>query len=493
MKNVLLVIMDGWGIADSGQNNAIWSAKTPNVDNLLKTYSNAVLEASGEAVGLPAGQMGNSEVGHMNIGAGRVVYQDLTYINKCISDGTFFENEILINAIKKSVSKNSTLHLMGLLSDGGVHSNIDHLFALLKIAKQNGAQDVCVHIWSDGRDVPPKSVLNYVAKLNVFMAKHKIGRIATLCGRFYAMDRDGNTDRTTKAFDAIFSAKGDKITSITDAINNFYNNNVTDEFFTPCVMQNYTGAGADDVFICYNYRSDRVRQISKMFLESNLAEKYICFTHYENSIPIKNTAFAPRKIKNSLGEYVSKSGLTQFRIAETEKYAHVTFFFNGGQEEQYKGEFRKIVASPKVETYDLTPEMSAIKVTTEAVNAINSKEYNLIVVNFANSDMVGHTGNLQATIKAVETVDDCLGKLVKAAKETGMAVIVTADHGNAEKMCDENGNPFTSHTSNKVPFVAVDCCNNLKSDGALCDIAPTILEILGLPQPEEMTGESLIV
>lgn len=501
-KRVLLVIMDGFGIGENNENNAIFKADTPTLDKIFKDNSYTELFASGGYVGLPDGQMGNSEVGHLNIGAGRVVYQDLTYINKCIENGSFYENKELINLMETVKKNNSSLHLMGLLSDGGVHSSIEHFFAVLKLAKKYNLQKVCIHVWTDGRDTPPKSACKYVNELENFISENKIGKIETVSGRYFAMDRDKNWERTKLAFDSIFSAKGfsakgDKFSIASEAIENSYSKGITDEFIKPCVNENYEGIKEKDCVLCLNFRSDRARQITEMFIsdfghiEGNKVAKYCCLTCYDEKFQNVDVIFKPRTMKNTLGEYISSLGLRQLRVAETEKYAHVTFFFNGGVEKPNKNEDRVIIKSPNVKTYDLKPEMSAKEVTDEVLKGIQNGNYDLIVVNFANPDMVGHTGNMSATIKAVETVDKCVLKLTEEAKKQGVTTFVTADHGNAEKMKDENGRIVTSHTTAKVPFVVLGCKENLKNGGSLCDIAPTILKILGLKKPDEMTGESL--
>lgn len=499
-RRVLLIIMDGFGIGEAGENNAVFKAKTPTLDKIFKDNSYTELFASGSHVGLPEGQMGNSEVGHLNIGAGRVVYQDLTYINKCIEDGSFYENKELLNLMETVKKNNSSLHLMGLFSDGGVHSSMDHFFAVLKLAKKHDLKKVCLHVWTDGRDTLPKSALKYIGKLEDFMAENQIGKIETICGRYFAMDRDKNWDRTKSACNAIFSGEGIKFKSAEQAINDSYSNGITDEFIEPCVRENYEGIKKKDCILCLNFRADRARQITSMFISNTkdfqhtndyVVEKYCSLTSYDESFENVDVIFKPRALKNTLSEYIASFGLKQLHIAETEKYAHVTFFFGGGVEKPNKNEDRIIVKSPNVKTYDLMPEMSASSVTQKVLEGIKSGKYNLIVVNFANPDMVGHTGNMEATVKAVETVDECILKLTKEMKESGGVTIITADHGNAEKMRDENGEPLTSHTTAKVPFVILECKEKLKEGGSLCDIAPTILKILDLKKPSEMTGKSL--
>lgn len=501
VNNLLLVILDGFGIGENVSSNAIYKANIPNLKNIFKNYPTTQLEASGMSVGLPEGQMGNSEVGHTNIGAGRIVYQDLTYINKSIEDGSFFENNEF-KKIMKYVSKNqSSLHLMGLLSDGGVHSHISHLYALLKFAKMSGVKRVCIHAWTDGRDTLPKSGLKYIKDLEEFIYENKIGKIETLSGRFYAMDRDKRWERTELAYDAIVNSHGEKFDSPEKAILDSYQKGITDEFIKPSVRKGYKGIAPNDAVICFNFRPDRARQITHMFMNEKLifphvtrvnVGKYCGLSQYDENIPEVMTAFKPREIKNSLGEYISNLGLTQLRIAETEKYAHVTFFFNAGIESPYKNEDRIIISSPKVNTYDLKPEMSAYEVTKVAEENIRTKKYNFIVINYANPDMVGHTGNFDATVKSLEAVDACISRLISEMNKIGGVTIITADHGNAEKMHDKQGQPFTAHTLNKVPFSVVGFPCSLKNKGALCDIAPTILEILNIKKPCEMTGHSLI-
>ncbi len=494
MKNVLLLILDGFGIGKCVKSNAVYMANTPHIDSVLKNNPVSVLNASGLDVGLPEGQMGNSEVGHTNIGAGRVVYQDFTYINKSIEDGSFFENSELLNIIKYVKSKKSRLHIMGLVSDGGIHSHINHFYSVLKLAQKNGLSDVCIHAWTDGRDTYTKSASKYINDLEEFSKKIKTGKIETISGRFYSMDRDNHSDRTEKAFNAIVKAQGEIFESPEKAIQSSYNKDITDEFIVPCVRKDYEGFKNGDAVICLNFRPDRVRQITRKFLyDLDFKCKYCCFTQYDETFKDVSVAFKPREIKNTLGEYISSKGLNQLRIAETEKYAHVTFFFNGGKEKPYKNEDRIIINSPNVRTYDLKPEMSALEVANCAAENIRKQIYNLIVVNFANPDMVGHTGNMEATIKAVETVDKCVGMLINENKKFGGVTIITADHGNAEKMFDESEKIFTAHTSNPVIFVLDNYLCNLKGTGSLCDIAPTILDILGLEKPEEMTGQSLII
>ena len=504
LKNapVALIIMDGWGIGDmQDPNNAIAVAKTPVIDGLLKKYPNAQLQASGEFVGLPDGQMGNSEVGHTNIGAGRVIYQELTRITKAIKDGSFFKNEAL-QSIVATVKKNgSALHLMGLVSPGGVHSHSNHLYGLLELAKKEGIQKVYVHAFLDGRDVPPSSAAEYLADLEAKIKEIGVGQIATISGRYYAMDRDKRWDRVQKAYDVIARAQGNEAATAAAGIAASYKAEVTDEFVIPTAIQGYEGMKANDGVIFFNFRPDRARELVHAFTDTsfdgfsrdeNLKPAFATMTQYEEGMNVK-IAYPPQSIANTLGQTIEKNGLTQLRIAETEKYAHVTFFFNGGVEEPYKGEDRILVPSPKVATYDLQPEMSAIEVTDKVVAAIKSGKYDFIILNYANGDMVGHTGVIPAAIKAVQTVDTCVGRFVVAIREVGGEVCITADHGNADKMVDpETKQPFTAHTTNPVPFITVSDRVKAVKNGALCDIAPTLLTLAGMAIPEEMTGKPLV-
>lgn len=491
-KTVLLAILDGFGKGKKDSSDAIYNANTPNLDSVFKNNPFTYLDASGLAVGLPENQMGNSEVGHMNIGAGRVVYQDLTYINKCIEDGSFFENPELLRILSHVESKGLNLHLMGLLSDGGVHSHINHLFAILKLSQKYKIKKIYIHAWLDGRDTSPKSALKYIKSLRNYISSFDNVELATVSGRYYAMDRDKNFDRTQLAYDAIVNSTGQKISkNLENIITENYENNITDEFIKPIICPNYPGMKPGDTAICFNYRPDRARQITRMIADKNLFE-YACFTQYDASIKNVSVIFNPRKIINTLSEHLSKNRFKQLKIAETEKYAHVTFFFNSGVEAPYENEDRIIIDSPKVATYDLQPEMSAKKITEKVIEKIKSEKYNLIVLNYANPDMVGHTGDFNATVKAIETVDECVKELLLEMEKIDGITIITADHGNAEKMIDEFGNPCTSHTTNQVPFALVGYPCTLKNTGALCDIAPTILEILNIKKPREMTGQSLI-
>ena len=499
-KNVLLIILDGFGISDNQVGDAIKAANTPFLDKTFKNNPFTVLEASGLSVGLPKNQMGNSEVGHTNIGAGRIVYQDFTYINKCINNGSFTSNSEINSVCDYVIKNNSALHLMGLLSDGGIHSHINHLFALINLAKSKNVPKIYIHAWLDGRDTSPKSALKYINDLEKHISNNRTIQLATICGRYYAMDRDKNWDRTIKSYNCIVNAKGNKINSVQPAIEKFYNENVTDEFIPPCAIKNYNGLNEKDGIICFNFRPDRARQITKLFTEKTdllknniLVKKYVCMTEYDKNLKNAFVIFKPRNISNTLSEYLSNKNINQLKIAETEKYAHVTFFFNGGIEKPYKNEDRIIVSSPKVKTYDLKPEMSAYEITEKVIENIRKEKYGLIVVNYANPDMVGHTGNIDATKLAIEKIDNCVKKIVTEMEKTGGVSIITADHGNAEKMLDENLNPFTAHTTNPVPFCIIGTKYKLTKNGAICDIAPTILEIMGIEKPSQMEGQSLIL
>ncbi|MDD4688865.1 MAG: 2,3-bisphosphoglycerate-independent phosphoglycerate mutase [Eubacteriales bacterium] len=500
---VALIILDGYGVNKSEYGNAIAQANTPVMDKLLAENPNSVLECSGMAVGLPDGQMGNSEVGHTNIGAGRVVYQELTRIAKSIADGDFFTNEGFMDAIENCKKSGSALHLAGLLSDGGVHSHNTHLYALLELAKEQGLKNVYVHCLLDGRDVPPDSGLGFVKALQEKIEEIGVGKIATVMGRYYAMDRDNRWERVEKAYDAMVYGRGAEACCGVKAVENSYKNEVMDEFVVPTViMKNDAPVGrisANDSVIFFNFRPDRAREITRTLVDPEFdgfareffPVKYICMTQYDKSMPNVTVAFKPTTLDNTLGEYISKQGITQLRIAETEKYAHVTFFFNGGVEKQYAGEDRALINSPKVATYDLQPEMSAYEVCDEVVARIKSEKYGVIILNYANCDMVGHTGIMEAAISAVEAVDVCLGRTIDAIREVGGVALVTADHGNAEVMLNENGDVVTAHSTNVVPLVMVGKDAGLK-DGKLSDLAPTMLDIMGLEVPAEMTGTSLI-
>jgi len=509
-KPVVLIIMDGFGINKREDYNAVAQAKKPNLDMLMKTYPWKQGYASGMAVGLPDGQMGNSEVGHMNMGAGRIIYQELTRITKEIEDGDFFKNEALLSAIENCKAKNSALHMFGLLSDGGVHSHNTHMYGLLELAKREGLEKVYLHCFLDGRDTPPKSGRDFVAAAVDKMKEIGVGKVATVMGRYYAMDRDNRWDRVELAYKAMVYGEGKTATDPVLAVENSYGADVTDEFVVPTVIERDGKPVAtvknDDSVIFYNFRPDRAREIARAFCnddfdgferrDGRIDTKFVCFTDYDAAMPNKEVAFKKVDIKNTFGEYLSKLGKTQLRTAETEKYAHVTFFFNGGVEEPYPGEDRILVKSPKVATYDLQPEMSAYEVCDGLVNAIKSGKYDTIICNFANPDMVGHTGVLEAAIKAIEAVDVCIGRAYEALKEVDGAMFICADHGNAEMMIDyETGEPWTAHTTNPVPFILVNsgADYDLAEGGKLCDIIPTMLELMNIPQPEEMTGKSLLI
>lgn len=499
-KTIALVIMDGFGKSDSVSNNAIKTAETPNIDRLQSKYPTTLINASGRRVGLPDGQMGNSEVGHLNIGAGRVVYQDITRIDKAIEDGEFFKNDAFKGAMENLSDKNA-LHLVGLLSDGGVHSSINHLFALLDMAKRKSVKNVYIHAITDGRDVPPDSGSKFIARLEDKIKKVGLGQIATIVGRYYYMDRDKRWDRVEKGYNAVFNGVGTRFNSAKAGIEASYKDKVTDEFVEPVVIGNYRGVNNGDSVILYNFRSDRAREISHAILDEKFEHfarikkdvYYVGMTEYDATLQGIHTAFPPKDIKNTLGEYLASEERTQLRIAETEKYAHVTFFFNGGVEEPNNLEDRILVPSPKVATYDLQPQMSAEEVTEKVLKEIG--KYDVIILNYANCDMVGHTGVFDAAVKAVETVDTCVGKVAEKVLEVGGVMLLTADHGNAEMMAFDDGSPCTSHTTNLVPFSIIGehyIGSALKENMALCDIAPTILEIMGLEKPEEMTGDSIL-
>lgn len=508
-KPLMLMILDGWGIRQEKEGNAVAGASTPYYDSLLTTYPHTILSASGEDVGLPEGQMGNSEVGHLNMGAGRIVYQDFTRISKAIREGEFFKNEILLSAMANSKEKGTALHLIGLLSDGGVHSHITHLFALLDMAKELGIQKVFIHALLDGRDVPPANAREYIDSLESKLKDLGIGAIATVMGRYYAMDRDKRWERVESAYNAMAFGEGLEATLASGAVARSYEAGDTDEFVKPTVIIKDTGEPVatvkdGDSVIFYNFRPDRAREITRAFVDEDFTgfERkpgyprvfYVCLTQYDKTIDAP-VAFKPQVLSNTLGEYLSKNGMKQLRIAETEKYAHVTFFFNGGVEPPNPGEERILIPSPKVATYDLKPEMSAYEVTEAVLKEIRGDKFDVIMLNFANPDMVGHTGVESAAIKAVETIDDCMSKIVEAVKEKGGIVLITADHGNVEQMIDtDTHQPFTAHTTGPVPLVYVDDRNkNVQLEpGRLEDIAPTMLSLLGLEKPEEMTGRSLI-
>ncbi|MBK5093111.1 MAG: 2,3-bisphosphoglycerate-independent phosphoglycerate mutase [Actinobacteria bacterium] len=501
-RPLLLAILDGWGVNKSKQGNAIAAARTPVMDALLDEYPSTTLVASGEAVGLPPGQMGNSEVGHLNIGAGRLVLQDFQRINYSIRDGGFFRNEVLLGAIRQAVSTDGKLHLMGLLSDGGVHSHIEHLFALLEMSKSEQVNDVCVHAFLDGRDVPPRSALTYVRMLEDFCRDIGIGSIRTIMGRYYAMDRDNRWDRTRLAYDAVARSESPRVGSAEEAIRASYDDGVDDEFLVPRVVGESAPMDDDDAVIFFNFRPDRPRQLTRPLIEKDFKEfdrgpappfpYLVTMTEYEDQFDV-TFAFAPEEVEEVLADVLAEHGKTQLHIAETEKYAHVTYFFNGGVEEPKKGEDRVLIPSPKVATYNLKPEMSAYEVVQETVRRIESERYDFIVLNFANGDMVGHTGIMEAAVKAVEATDKSLGIVLDELSDSGGGAFVTGDHGNAETMLDD-GSACTAHSCSSVPFInATKDKRPLRAGGTLGDIAPTILEVLQLPKPEEMTGTSLFL
>ena len=495
-----LIIMDGFGLMAASGSNAVTLANTPVLDRLFAEYANTTLSASGLDVGLPDGQMGNSEVGHTNIGGGRVVFQDLPRISRAIEDGTFFRNEAYNKAMDNCRENGSTLHLYGLLSDGGVHSHVDHLWALLRMAKEKGLEKVYIHAFLDGRDVSPTSGRDFVKQCVDKCAEIGVGKIATVMGRYYVMDRDKRWERVQLAYDAMVYGEGIQNPDPVKAVEKSYDAGVTDEFVEPVVCDRDGTISDGDSIIFFNYRPDRAREITRAlvdpafdgFQREFFPTTYVCNTEYDATMPNVLVAWPRVLVKNGLGEYLSSLGLTQLRIAETEKYAHVTFFFNGGVEKQYPGEDRVLVASPKVATYDLQPEMSAIEVCDKCVERINSGAYDVIILNFANCDMVGHTGVLEAAVKAVETVDECVGRVVDATLKMGGIAMVTADHGNAEQMKQPDGSPMTAHTTNLVPFILCGAGSELRP-GRLADIAPTILDVMGLACPEEMDGQTLIV
>lgn len=496
-----LIIMDGFGLEGPSAGNAVVNAPTPNLDRIFRDFPGCRLSASGLDVGLPEGQMGNSEVGHTNMGAGRVVFQDLPHISRDIESGEFFKNPAYLEAMSNCREWGSALHLMGLLSDGGVHSHITHLFALLKMAKEQGLEKVYIHCFLDGRDVPPSSGKSYVEQLQAEIQKLGVGQIATVMGRYYAMDRDKRWDRVQKAYDAIVCGEGTFEADAAEAVQKSYDAGVTDEFVVPVVCVKNAQVRDNDSIIFFNFRPDRAREISRCFVDEDftdiqrrtgfLSVDFVCTTEYDATLPNVTVAYPHQKLVNTFGEYISKLGLTQLRIAETEKYAHVTFFFNGGVEEVFPGEDRCLIPSPKVATYDLQPEMSAYQVTEEAVKRIESGAYDVVILNFANCDMVGHTGVYDAACKAVSTVDECVNRVVEATSKMGGVSLITADHGNAERMSDANGEPFTAHTTNLVPFYIVGASVQLR-DGRLADIAPTMLDLMGLEKPSEMDGKTLI-
>lgn len=501
MKPVLLMILDGFGLYKDYPGNAISLAKTENLDKLYETCPHTEIYASEKWVGLPMGQMGNSEVGHLNIGAGRVVFQDLTRIGNDIDNGNFYHNQMFLKAVENAKKNNSSLHLMGLVSKGGVHSHFKHLLALIDLAKKEGLKKVYIHVITDGRDVSPDASLEDVKELEDYLKKVGVGKIADISGRYYAMDRDKRWERIKKYFDLVTEKYENSNPNALDAMKSSYDNGVTDEFIKPVEIDCEGKIKDGDSLIFFNFRPDRARQIVRALVDENFdgfprKEKNIflvTMTQYDDTIPHTNIAYPENRPTNTLGEILEKNHLRQLRIAETEKYAHVTFFFNGGREVMFKGEDRILVQSPKVATYDLKPEMSAPEITENLIEKLRENIYDCIILNFANPDMVGHTGVIPAAIKAVETVDNCIGKILKEIKKLGGALLITADHGNCDMMLTKDNKPITSHTTNKVPFILYGVENvKLRSEGALCDIAPTILELLNIKQPKEMTGKSLI-
>ncbi|MGE5474258.1 MAG: 2,3-bisphosphoglycerate-independent phosphoglycerate mutase [Ignavibacteriales bacterium] len=505
----MLIVLDGFGLNPNKQGNAIKQANTPNFERLYAEYPNTYVETSGMNVGLPEGQMGNSEVGHTNIGAGRIVYQELTRITKSIADGDFFEKPEFINAIENCKNNRANLHLYGLLSNGGVHSHNTHLYALLELAKKMDFNNVFIHCFMDGRDTPPTSGKEYIIELEQKIKEIGVGTIATVIGRYYAMDRDKRWERVSLAYDALVLGKGEYADGAVQAIEESYKKDEHDEFVKPkIILKNDKPVAtikANDSVVFFNFRPDRAREITRSFVDEAFDgfERpqgffplyYVCMTEYDAEMPNVEVAFKPEHLNNTFGEYLSELGYTQLRIAETEKYAHVTFFFNGGVEKTYPGEERILIQSPKVSTYDLKPEMSAYEVTDAVIKAVESGKFDVIVMNYANPDMVGHTGIMPAAIKAVEAVDECVGRVVDAVLENGGGIIITADHGNADQMIDyDTKEPFTAHTTKPAPFIVVGYGKDIKlKPGKLCDITPTMLDLMGLPAPPEMTGESLLV
>ena len=502
-KPVALIIMDGYGYNPDSYGNAIMAAKKPNLDKYMQG-PNTIIGASGLDVGLPDGQMGNSEVGHTNIGAGRIVYQQLVKITKSIQDGDFFENPALVHSMENAKKNNSALHIMGLLSPGGVHSHMTHIFGLVEMAKKFGLEKVYVHAFLDGRDVPPSSAAEYMEETVKELDKIGAGKIGVISGRFYAMDRDNAWDRVEKAYAALVYGEGVQEDDPVQAIKNSYANGVTDEFMLPTVVTKGAEIKENDSVIFANFRPDRARQITRAFVDPEFKGferrngffpvHFVCMAQYDATMPNVEVAFPPEELTMTLGEYLSKCGKTQLRIAETQKYAHVTFFFNGGEEKQFEGEDRILIKSPDVETFDMKPEMSAYEVCDAVCKAIDDDKYDVIILNYANCDMVGHTGVFDAAVQAVEAVDECVGRMVEKILAKGGAALITADHGNADKMMEPDGSPFTAHTTNPVPLMVVGAGDvKLAEGGVLADLAPTMLKLLELPQPAEMTGKCLIV
>jgi len=507
-KPTVLMILDGYGINQSDYGNAVKEAKTPNLDSYFEKYPNVNIQASGLDVGLPEGQMGNSEVGHLNIGAGRIVYQDFTRITKAIKDGIFFENPVFVEAMNNAKEHDSALHLWGLLSDGGVHSHNTHLYALLELAKKQGLSKVYVHCFLDGRDVPPSSAIGYISELEEKMKEIGVGKIATIAGRYYAMDRDKRWERVKLAYDAIVLGEGEKADTAVEAVEKSYAADIVDEFVKPTIIlgddNELATVSENDSIIMINFRPDRAREITRAFVDPEFdgferakgyfPVHYVCMTQYDATLPNVKLAYPPQVLTNTFGEYISKNGLKQLRIAETEKYAHVTFFFNGGVEEPNEGENRVLIPSPKVATYDLKPEMSAYEVTDKLIEEIDKDIYDVIIINYANPDMVGHTGIMEAAIKAVEAVDECVGRVVDKVIEKNGQLIITADHGNSDEMLNEDGSPITKHSTNPVPLILINAAKEYElAEGKLADIAPTLLQLMDMPKPEEMTGNSLLL
>ena len=500
---IALIIMDGYGLTDNKKGNAIYEANTPYLDSYFKNYPNSQLLASGLSVGLPDGQMGNSEVGHTNIGAGRVVYQMLVKITKDIEDGVFFENKALKDAMESAKANDKALHIMGLLSDGGVHSHIKHLVGLLEMANKMGLTKVYIHSFHDGRDVPPTSGVDFMQELVSETKRIGTGKIATISGRYYAMDRDNAWDRVEKAYNAMVMGEGNTADDPVEAIKKSYDEGVTDEFIIPTVIDKEGMINEGDSVIMFNFRPDRARQITRTFVDpmfDGFVRKkgyfdlhFVCMAQYDAQMPNVTVAYPPEQLNMTFGEYISKLGMTQLRIAETQKYAHVTFFFNGGEECQFEGEDRILIKSPDVATFDMKPEMSAPEVCDAVIKAIDEDKYDVIILNYANCDMVGHTGIMDAAVKAVESVDECVGKMVDKLLEKGGKAIITADHGNADCLVDpDTDDVFTAHTTNPVPMIVIGEGDVKLKDGKLCDLCPTMLDMMGLEKPEEMTGESLI-
>ena len=502
-KTLLLMILDGFGYSPKLEGNAIAGAETPCLDRLFSQYPHTLIGASGEDVGLPDGQMGNSEVGHTNIGAGRIVYQELTRITKAAREGTLQENPVLLEAMERCRVQGRALHLAGLLSDGGVHSHNSHLYSLLKMAAGLGLRDVWVHCFLDGRDVAPSSGKEYILQLEEELRRIGTGKIATVMGRYYAMDRDHRWERIQKAYDAIALGEGVQAAGAAQAVEDSYSRGVTDEFVLPAVVAGAAPVREGDSFLFFNFRPDRARELTRAFVDKSFAGfvrkrgyfpvHFVTMTQYDAAMPGVQVAFPPQKLENTLGECLSRQGLRQLRIAETEKYAHVTFFFNGGVETVFPGEDRVLIPSPKVATYDLQPEMSAYEVTEELLRRLKEEKYDVVILNFANCDMVGHTGVYEAAVKAVEAVDACVGRIAGALLEQGGVLLLTADHGNADQMTAGDGTPFTAHTTNPVPLLAAGIPCRLREGGRLADLAPTMLEILGMPKPPQMDGCSLLL